>query len=185
MTLADSQKRFFTAGEVAKIAQVSPRTVRKWVDSGRLRGDRLPGSGGRRIPREHLVRFFKEHGMPLGELAADGVEGDGLQQPAGEAQGTLPTEGLLPTPESVEEAWVRREEHRRETVERLKGRATFTTGQVALLVNVAPRTVLHWFDSGRLGGERRGRRRVIPREELLRFLTYHNMPIPWLLGQAE
>jgi len=42
--------------------------VSKWFDSGRLRGYRIPGSQDRRIPREHLIRFLKEHGMPLGEL---------------------------------------------------------------------------------------------------------------------
>ncbi len=58
----------FTTGQVAKICKVAPRTVSKWFDSGRLKGYRIPGSQDRRIPREHLIRFLKEHGMPLGEL---------------------------------------------------------------------------------------------------------------------
>src|SRR3979411_1395428 len=61
-------KKVFTTGQVAKICKVAPRTVSKWFDSGRLRGYRIPGSQDRRIPREHLIRFLKEHGMPLGEL---------------------------------------------------------------------------------------------------------------------
>ena len=61
-------KTIFTTGQVAKICTVAPRTVSKWFDSGRLRGYRIPGSQDRRIPREHLIRFLKEHGMPLGEL---------------------------------------------------------------------------------------------------------------------
>ena len=61
-------KKVFTTGQVAKICKVAPRTVSKWFDSGRLRGYRIPGSQDRRIPREHLVRFLKEHGMPLAEL---------------------------------------------------------------------------------------------------------------------
>ena len=61
-------KKVFTTGQVAKICQVAPRTVSKWFDSGRLRGYRIPGSQDRRIPREQLIRFLKEHGMPLGEL---------------------------------------------------------------------------------------------------------------------
>ena len=61
-------RTIFTTGQVAKICKVAPRTVSKWFDSGRLRGYRIPGSQDRRIPREHLVRFLKEHGMPLGEL---------------------------------------------------------------------------------------------------------------------
>lgn len=61
-------KTIFTTGQVAKICKVAPRTVSKWFDSGRLRGYRIPGSQDRRIPREHLIRFLKDHGMPLGEL---------------------------------------------------------------------------------------------------------------------
>jgi two-component system response regulator RpaA len=61
-------KKVFTTGQVAKICKVAPRTVSKWFDSGRLRGYRIPGSQDRRIPREQLIRFLKEHGMPLGEL---------------------------------------------------------------------------------------------------------------------
>jgi two-component system response regulator RpaA len=61
-------KKVFTTGQVAKICKVAPRTVSKWFDSGRLKGYRIPGSQDRRIPREHLRRFLKEHGMPLGEL---------------------------------------------------------------------------------------------------------------------
>lgn len=61
-------RTIFTTGQVAKVCKVAPRTVSKWFDSGRLRGYRIPGSRDRRIPREHLIRFLKEHGMPLGEL---------------------------------------------------------------------------------------------------------------------
>ena len=61
-------KKVFTTGQVAKICKVAPRTVSKWFDSGRLKGYRIPGSQDRRIPREYLIRFLKEHGMPLGEL---------------------------------------------------------------------------------------------------------------------
>src|SRR4051812_21210164 len=61
-----AMKKVFTTGQVAKICKVAPRTVSKWFDSGRLRGYRIPGSQDRRIPREHLIKFLKEHGMPLG-----------------------------------------------------------------------------------------------------------------------
>jgi excisionase family DNA binding protein len=64
-------KKVFTTGQVAKICKVAPRTVSKWFDSGRLRGYRIPGSQDRRIPREHLLRFLKKHGMPLGDLEAE------------------------------------------------------------------------------------------------------------------
>src|SRR5260370_39809339 len=65
-------KKVFTTGQVAKICKVAARTVSKGVDSGRLRGYRIPGSQDRRIPREHLIKFLKEHGMPLGELEEEG-----------------------------------------------------------------------------------------------------------------
>lgn len=65
--------KVFTTGQVAKICKVAPRTVSKWFDSGRLKGYRIPGSQDRRIPREYLIRFLKEHGMPLGELEDEAV----------------------------------------------------------------------------------------------------------------
>jgi tetratricopeptide (TPR) repeat protein len=61
----------FTTGQVAKICKVSPRTVNKWFDSGRLRGHRTTESPIRRVPRANLVQFLQEQGMPLGELDAD------------------------------------------------------------------------------------------------------------------
>ena len=61
-------KTVFTTGQVAKICKVAPRTVSKWFDTGRLKGYRIPGSQDRRIPREQLIKFLKDHDMPLGEL---------------------------------------------------------------------------------------------------------------------
>ncbi|MBA4040066.1 MAG: regulator [Planctomyces sp.] len=58
-------KDVLTTGEVAKICNVAPRTVSKWFDSGQLRGYRIPGSKDRRIPVGQLVKFMKEHGIPL------------------------------------------------------------------------------------------------------------------------
>jgi excisionase family DNA binding protein len=65
-------KKVFTTGQVAKICQVAPRTVSKWFDSGKLRGYRIPGSQDRRIPRDQLIRFLRENGMPLGALEEEG-----------------------------------------------------------------------------------------------------------------
>ena len=47
----------------------------------------------------------------------------------------------------------------------------FTTGQVAKICKVAPRTVSKWFDSGRLKGYRipGSQDRRIPREYLIKF----------------
>ena len=55
----------------------------------------------------------------------------------------------------------------------------FTTGQVAQMCQVAPRTVSKWFESGRLRGYRipGSQDRRIPRESLIRFLKENNMPM--------
>ncbi len=60
--------KVFRSGQVAKICQVSVTIVNKWFDSGRLKGYRIPGSLVRRVPREYLIKFLKENGMPLGDL---------------------------------------------------------------------------------------------------------------------
>src|SRR6266404_2856959 len=41
-------------------------------DFGNQARARIPGSQDRRIPREQLIKFLKEHGMPLGELEEEG-----------------------------------------------------------------------------------------------------------------
>ncbi len=62
------QKDVLTTGEVAKICNVAPRTVSKWFDSGQLRGYRIPGSKDRRIPLPSLIRFMKQHQIPMDGL---------------------------------------------------------------------------------------------------------------------
>src|SRR6476469_6950484 len=68
MSTTTKVKDVLTTGEVAKICNVAPRTVSKWFDSGALRGYRIPGSKDRRIPINQLIRFMKQHGMPLNGL---------------------------------------------------------------------------------------------------------------------
>jgi excisionase family DNA binding protein len=62
------QKDILTTGEVAEICNVAPRTVSKWFDSGQLRGYRIPGSKDRRIPLSSLVKFMKQHNIPMNGL---------------------------------------------------------------------------------------------------------------------
>jgi CheY-like chemotaxis protein len=59
-----------------------------------------------------------------------------------------------------------------------KGKNVLTTGDVARICHVAPRTVSKWFDSGQLKGYRipGSRDRRIPVGELMRFMKMHNMP---------
>ena len=61
-----------TTGQVAKIADVAPRTVSKWFDSEALKGYRIPMSQDRRVPVESLVSFLEEHNMPDIETLTDG-----------------------------------------------------------------------------------------------------------------
>lgn len=68
MSVTTKVKDVLTTGEVAKICNVAPRTVSKWFDSGTLTGYRIPGSKDRRIPLTQLIRFMKQHGMPLNGL---------------------------------------------------------------------------------------------------------------------
>ena len=59
-----------------------------------------------------------------------------------------------------------------------KGKNVLTTGDVAKICNVAPRTVSKWFDNGQLKGYRipGSKDRRIPLNELIRFMKIHNMP---------
>jgi excisionase family DNA binding protein len=59
-----------------------------------------------------------------------------------------------------------------------KGKNVLTTGDVAKICNVAPRTVSKWFDTGQLKGYRipGSKDRRIPVSELIRFMKVHNMP---------
>lgn len=57
-----------------------------------------------------------------------------------------------------------------------------TTGEVAKICNVAPRTVSKWFDSGKLRGYRipGSKDRRIPLEQLIRFMKAHQIPLDGL-----
>lgn len=68
------------------------------------------------------------------------------------------------------------------------GRDVYTTGQIARMLSVAPRTVSKWFDAGLLRGHRipgssyrvpgSGGDRRIRRDDLLEFLHRHGMHVP-------
>lgn len=61
-----------------------------------------------------------------------------------------------------------------------KGKNVLTTGDVAKICHVAPRTVSKWFDKGQLKGYRipGSKDRRIPIAELIRFMRAHHVPIP-------
>ncbi len=60
-----------------------------------------------------------------------------------------------------------------------KVKDVLTTGEVARLCNVAPRTVSKWFDTGQLRGYRipGSKDRRIPLHHLIRFMKIHGMPM--------
>lgn len=64
---------FITTGYVAHLLCVAPRTVCKWVDTGKLKGFRYPNTNvsdkpqleHRRIKMTDLIKFIEERGLPL------------------------------------------------------------------------------------------------------------------------
>lgn len=63
-------------------------------------------------------------------------------------------------------------------------KAVLTTGEVARICQVAPRTVSKWFDSGQLKGYRvpGSKDRRIPVEDLIRFMRDNGLPLRGLTG---
>lgn len=54
----------YTTGEVARLCQVTRRTVIKWIDSGKLKGYTIPGSRHRRVSTDRLRDFVRAHKLP-------------------------------------------------------------------------------------------------------------------------
>ncbi len=61
-------KELFTTGEAAQTCRVSQQTIIRCFDAGKLEGFRVPGSKFRRIPRQNLIKFMKQHNIPLDNL---------------------------------------------------------------------------------------------------------------------
>ncbi len=64
-----ANKKTFTTGDVAKILNVSQMSVIKWFNSGKIEGYRVPYSKDRRITRDALKRFVKEHNIPTPDFS--------------------------------------------------------------------------------------------------------------------
>ena len=67
-------KDHYTTGEAAKICKCSQQTIIRCFDNGQLKGHRVPGSRFRRIPREYLLAFIREHGLPTDSLEVTGTK---------------------------------------------------------------------------------------------------------------
>lgn len=61
-----------TTWEAGRYCQVSPFTIRRWVEEGKLPAYTTPG-GHRRIRREDLDAFLARHGMPTPEDFSPGA----------------------------------------------------------------------------------------------------------------
>ena len=99
--------------------------------------------------------------------------------PAGMTQRALPAFGGLPETPNGENAM-------HTTAAKVKD--VLTTGEVAKICNVAPRTVSKWFDTGALHGYRipGSKDRRIPLNQLIRFMKHHGMPLNGLMtGSAR
>jgi excisionase family DNA binding protein len=60
VTQTSEPKKWFSAIEVAKELEVSPKTVYGWWDSGKMESWRMGGPGGqRRTTREAIDKFMK------------------------------------------------------------------------------------------------------------------------------
>ena len=57
--------RSLTTGEIAKLCDVSFRTVIRWIERGWLKGYKLPGRGDNRVRVGELRAFLVEHRMPV------------------------------------------------------------------------------------------------------------------------
>lgn len=60
-----SARPLWTTGQIARACGCCPRTVTKWIDSGKLKGFRLPHSKDRRIRPEDVANFLRDNGMPV------------------------------------------------------------------------------------------------------------------------
>jgi excisionase family DNA binding protein len=146
-------KRVVTTREFIAIFAISEEEVRGLVKSGKLRGIRSQEGEEMRFPVGAIAKLMGEERFQ-GHLIAAG---------AAERRQELP----VPTQTSPEEAQALLQ----------KGRRVYTTGQVAKICSVAPRTVSKWFDSGKLKGYRipGSQDRRVPRWALLEFLRESKM----------
>ena len=67
----DKMKSLFTTGGAAQVCNISQQTIIRCFDSGRLDGFRIPGSRFRRIPRDNLIKFMRDNGIPLDNLNSE------------------------------------------------------------------------------------------------------------------
>ncbi len=62
-----SKKRFATTGEIAKLCEVSPKTVISWIDRKELPSFRI-GRGPRKVSLHDLFVFLVSKNFPITDL---------------------------------------------------------------------------------------------------------------------
>jgi len=55
----------YSSGDVAKICDVTPRTIIRWISSGKLPAFKLPGRGNNRVSEDALLSFLHNNEMPI------------------------------------------------------------------------------------------------------------------------
>jgi two-component system response regulator VicR len=55
----------FSSGDVAKICDVNPRTVIRWIEAKKLKAFKLPGRGNNRVKHSDLLNFLVQNKIPV------------------------------------------------------------------------------------------------------------------------
>lgn len=58
-------KDVYTSGEVALICRCSQQTAIRAIDTGALKGFKVPGSTHRRVLRAELLAYAEKEGLPI------------------------------------------------------------------------------------------------------------------------
>lgn len=62
-----SKKKFVTTGEIARICEVSPKTVIAWIERKQLPSFRI-GRGPRKVTLENLYDFLGSRNFPISSI---------------------------------------------------------------------------------------------------------------------
>ena len=62
-----SKKKFVTTGEIARICEVSPKTVIAWIERKQLRSFRI-GRGPRKVTLADLYEFLGSRNFPIASM---------------------------------------------------------------------------------------------------------------------
>ena len=67
-------KDLFSTSEIAKILRVSVPTANRWLNSGKLKGFRPSNNANWKVTRKELVKYMKEHDIPMEFLVGDKIK---------------------------------------------------------------------------------------------------------------